>query len=144
MADYTYPILTYGLARGTIDLTGKLKVMLVGSKYQPSAKHKTRDDVTHEVKGNGYESGGTVLTGNTVELIKDATVLKAPPTIWNRVTVTAGGAVVYHSSGGGAKYDELIGYWKFDSERSAINGELKLNWSEDGLIELFVSNSNSG
>lgn len=144
MADYIYPSLSKGLARNTIDLTGKLKVLLVTSKYQPSAKHKNRDDVTNEVKGPGYTSGGILVTDNKLVDEGEDTALKASPAIWEKATVTAKGAVVYYSSGGGAKYDELICYCDFQEEGSSTNGPFKLSWDNNTILVLGQDTSSEG
>jgi hypothetical protein len=143
MADYTYPSLLMGLANNNIDLTGKLKVLLVTSKYKPSAKHKTREDITHEAQGTGYTSGGSVLTEVAVKLVDESTVLTASPAIWEKATMTVRGAVVYYSSGGGAKYDGLICYCDFGSDMSSTNGAFTVNWSSDGILSLSPANEGS-
>lgn len=53
------------LADGTIDLdTNTIKLMLVTSAYTPNrATHTKRSDVTNEVSGTGYTTGGVTVSG---------------------------------------------------------------------------------
>ncbi len=55
---------------GLIDLdTDTIRIMLVRNSYIPSqATHEFRRDVTDEVTGGGYSSGGMAVTGLTLSL----------------------------------------------------------------------------
>lgn len=136
MADYIYPSLARGLARQSIDLTGRIKVALVTAKYEPSPKHRCRDNITHEVKGLGYTEGGLLLTNNKVVDDGESVVFKADPAVWTTATITARGAIVYYSSGAGSKYDELICYCDFAADISSTNGPFTINWSDSGILVL--------
>lgn len=99
------------LAEGRIDIdTDTIKVMLTTSSYTPSSgAHTKRSDVSNEVTGTGYSSGGVALgsltsalnTGNELVILLGATTF---PT----VTLTMRTAVYYKSRGGAASADELI------------------------------------
>jgi len=111
------------LAKGSIDLdTDTFKIMLTTSSYTPDQDaHDFRDDVTNEVTGTGYTSGGATLadvsvtynsTGNKVE------ISWTDPT-WSTSTITARTAVIYKARGGASSADELLAYVTNDADVSS-------------------------
>ncbi len=66
MPDFLYPSSQVDAANGNLDFdTNDIKVMLVASGYTPSASHTKRSDITNEVTGTGYTSGGISLSSKT-------------------------------------------------------------------------------
>lgn len=67
MADVIYNSFKRDVMNGSIDLdTDTIKVKLVTSAYTPNQDTHTKvSDVTSEVTGSGYTSGGKALSGKT-------------------------------------------------------------------------------
>jgi hypothetical protein len=128
------------LMNGSVDLdTDTIKVMLVTSSYTPNADtHDFRDDVTNEVSGTGYSSGGSALANKTVttDTTDDEGVFDADDLTWSTSTITARGAVLYKSRGGASSADELICYIDFGSDKSSSGGNFTLQWASEGIINL--------
>jgi len=95
--------------------------MLVTSAYTPSkGTHSKRSDVTNEVSGAGYSSGGTAVS---VSVSLDTTNHRADVTItgpsWAASTITARALVVYKRRGGASSADNLVAYVDFLSDVSS-------------------------
>jgi len=124
---------------GGIDLdTNTIYVMLVTSSYTPNQDtHLDRADVTNEVTGTGYTSGGAEITSKTVT--QDDTdnegVFDAADVTWSTATITARGAVIYKSTGSAAT-DTLICYLDFGSDQSSSAADFIIAWNAEGIINL--------
>ena len=99
---------------GTVDLnTDTFKIMLTTSTYTPvKDTHDFRDDVTNEVTGTGYTSGGATLAGVSVtyDSASDQVQISWTDPTWTSSTITARTAVIYKSRGGASSADELLAY----------------------------------
>ena len=125
MADLIYNSAIDDMARGAIDFdTDTFKIMLVTSSYTPDKDtHDRRDDVTNEVTGTGYSTGGsTIACTVTKDTANDKVTLQFASTSWASSTITARAAVVYKSRGGASSADELVFYCDFDADVSTTNG----------------------
>jgi hypothetical protein len=125
MADLIYNSAIDDMARGAIDFdTDTFKIMLVTSSYTPNKDtHDRRDDVTNEVTGTGYSTGGsTIACTVTKDTGNDKVTLQFASTSWASSTITARAAVVYKSRGGASSADELVFYNDFDADVSTTNG----------------------
>jgi hypothetical protein len=125
MADLIYNSAIDDMARGAIDFdTDTFKIMLVSSSYTPNKDtHDRRDDVTNEVTGTGYSTGGsTIACTVTKDTANDKVTLSFAATSWASSTITARAAVVYKSRGGASSADELVFYNDFDADVSTTNG----------------------
>jgi hypothetical protein len=125
MADLIYNSAIDDMARGAIDFdTDTFKIMLVSSSYTPNKDtHDRRDDVTNEVTGTGYSTGGsTIACTVTKDTGNDKVTLQFASTSWASSTITARAAVVYKSRGGASSADELVFYNDFDADVSTTNG----------------------
>ena len=125
MADLIYNSAIDDMARGAIDFdTDTFKIMLVTSSYTPNKDtHDRRDDVTNEVTGTGYSTGGsTIACTVTKDTANDKVTLSFAATSWASSTITARAAVVYKSRGGASSADELVLYNDFDADVSTTNG----------------------
>lgn len=125
MADLIYNSAIDDMARGAIDFdTDTFKIMLVTSSYTPDKDtHDRRDDVTNEVTGTGYSTGGsTIACTVTKDTANDRVTLQFASTSWASSTITARAAVVYKSRGGASSADELVFYNDFDADVSTTNG----------------------
>lgn len=126
MADIVYNSFCYDLCYNLIKIpTDVFYMMLVTSSYTPSRSHSRRSDITNEVTGSGYSSGGKQVTmllqtvdnaNNDVEIYFDAVN-------WPASTITARGAVIYKRRNGSANLDELVQYIDFGSNQSSEGGD---------------------
>jgi hypothetical protein len=102
------------VTKGAIDLdTDTFKIMLTTSSYTPDIDlHDFRNDVTNEVSGTGYTTGGATLSGVSVTYDSASNQVRiswTDPT-WTTATITARTAVIYKSRGGASSADELLAY----------------------------------
>lgn len=114
------------VAKGLIDLdTDTFKIMLTTSTYTPDQDvHDFRNDVTNEVVGTGYTSGGVTLTGVSVtydSASNEVRITWTDPT-WPSSTITARTAVIYKSRGGASSADELVAYCTEASDITSTAG----------------------
>lgn len=123
---------------GAIDLdTDTIKVMLVTSSYTPDIDaHTKRSDITNEVSGTGYTSGGAALANKTVTAnnTSDRGVFDADDLVWTTATITARGAVIYKSRGGASSADELLAYIDFGSDKTSTAGDFTITWDSNGIL----------
>lgn len=128
------------IANGAIDLdTDTIKVMLVTSSYTPDIDaHTKRSDITNEVSGTGYSSGGSALANKTVTAnnTTDKGVFDADDLTWSTATITARGAVLYKSRGGASSADELIAYIDFGADKTSTGSDFTITWDSAGILTL--------
>jgi hypothetical protein len=125
MASIVYNSALEDMAEGRIDFdTDTFKVMLVTSSYTPDKDaHTKRSDVTNEVSGTGYTSGGdTTAVTVTKDTTNDRLDIDFGNVSWSSATITARGGVIYKSRGGLASADELVAYLDFTSDVTSTNG----------------------
>ena len=139
MASVIYNSFKSDTQKGLIDLsTDDIKVMLVTSTYVADIDaHTKRSDITNEVSGTGYVSGGKSLTGLSVTQnnTTDKGVFDADDLTWATSTITARGAVMYKNTGVAAN-DNLIAYIDFTSDKISTDGNFNINWDTAGIITL--------
>jgi len=139
MADVIYNAFKMNIMNGGIDLdTDTINVMLVTSSYTPNQDtHIDRADVTNEVSGTGYSSGGAAIGSKTVT--QDDTdnegVFDGADVTWSTATITARGAVIYLSTGVAAN-DLLICYLDFGSDQSSSAADFTIAWNAEGIVNL--------
>ena len=125
MASIIYNSMLHDITTGAIDFdTDTFKCMLVTSSYVPSKSHAKRSDITNEVTGTGYTTGGNTATA-TVSAINNTSNLQDIAwsiTSWTSSTITARGAVIYKYRGGASTADELVGYLDFTTDQSSSGG----------------------
>jgi len=125
------------LAEGTHNLgSNTLKVMLTNSA--PLSTNTIKANLTEITSGNGYTSGGHVLT-----VTSSSQVLGVYKLIVNNIVITASGgsigafryAVIYNDT---AASDELIGYYDYESSLTLASGEIFTIYFDatNGLISL--------
>lgn len=81
------------------DEAGKIKVSLHTASYTPSQSHDYYDDVTHEVSGTGYTTGGQALTSTSSAYVDDSAA-----TAWAAGTAYSLGDLVRPSTANGYLY----------------------------------------
>ena len=124
MASLIYNSCIDYVCKGSIDFdTDTFKMMLVTSSYTPSKSHDFRDDVTDEVTGTGYTTGGNAATPTvTKDNTNNRVDISWTITSWTSSTITARAGVIYKSRGGASSADELVGYVDFGSDVSSSSG----------------------
>lgn len=125
MASLIYNSFWNDALTGAIDLdTDTFYAMLVTSSYTENKDtHLKRSDVTNEVTGTGYTSGGAA---SAVTVTKDTANDKITITLgavsWATSTITARKAVYYKRRGGASSADELVAVNDFGSDVSSTGG----------------------
>lgn len=138
MADLIYNSFFVDITNGNIDLdTDTIKVMLTTSSYTPSKLHNRRDDITNEVTGTGYTTGGATLASVTLtqDDTNDLNKFDAADVTWATSTITARYAVLYKSRGGASSADELIKVFDFGSDKTSVGAAFTIQWHTDGILQ---------
>lgn len=139
MADVIYNAFKKNIMNGGIDLdTDTIKVMLVTSSYVANQDtHEDRADVTNEVSGTGYTTGGAEITSKTVtaDNTDNEGVFDGADVTWSTATITARGAVIYKSTGVAAN-DLLVCYLDFTSDQSSSAADFTIAWNAEGIVNL--------
>jgi hypothetical protein len=124
MASLIYNSALNDMATGAIDFdTNSFKIILVTSSYTPNKDtHTKRSDVTNEISGTGYTSGG-VSTAVTVtnDTANDRIDINFADVSWASATLTAAAAVIYKTTGT-ASTDNLVAYLDFAGNVISTNG----------------------
>jgi len=140
MASFVYNSAKVAMIDGTIDLdTDTINVLLVTSPYTPNKDtHDFRDDVTNEVVGTGYTTGGKALVSKTVtqDNTNDRAKFDADDLAWTSATITARAAVLYKARGGSSSADELIAYIDFLADKASTAATFTIQWHADGIFYL--------
>lgn len=138
MASVIYNSFFVDRDKGLIDLDlNTLKVMLVTSAYTPNIDtHTKRSDVTNEVVGAGYVTGGNTLANTTVtqDNVNNKSVFDADDTNWTTSTITARGAILYKSTGLNTT-DNLICYFDFVTDKISSAGNFTITWDALGIFD---------
>jgi hypothetical protein len=133
MASLIYNSALRDEAIGSIDYdTDTFKVMLVTSTYTENKDtHTKRSDVTNEVVGTGYTSGGIAVTAtvSAVDTVNDRVDITFAQVTWPVSTITARKAIYYKSRGGASTADELVAVDDFGADVITVAGTLTLNAS---------------
>lgn len=139
MADVIYNSFFKNLADNNIDLDADtFKLMLVTSTYTPDVDaHADRADVTNEVTGTGYTTGGATVanTGTTQDDTNDQAVFDGDDVTWASSTITAAGAVLYKNTGSAAT-DLLVKYFDFGGDESSSAGPFTVQFDSDGILTI--------
>lgn len=107
---------------GNIDVNNDVfGCMLVTSSYTPNkGTHDKRNDVTNEVTGTGYTSGGTTCTvSGSLDTSNHRYDVTITGPSWTTSTITARAMVVYKARGGASSADELVMYVDFGTDVSS-------------------------
>lgn len=106
-------------------------VILVTSSYVPDKDaHTKRSDVTNEVAGIGYATGGVpAAVSVSNDTATDRIDISLGTASWTASTITARGAVYFKSRGGAAAADELVAYIDFAGNVTSTNGTFSLTAS---------------
>ena len=136
MADMIYNTFPLYLGDGTIDLdSNTLKVALLTNVYTPDASHSVYGDLSGEVSGTGYTTGGETLTTVTwTESAGTATLSAANPS-WTSAAFTARYAVVYDDTPV-SPAKPLICLFDFTTDQTVSNGIFSLQFNTSGILTI--------
>jgi hypothetical protein len=133
MASLIYNNALWELSKGNIDFdTDTFYAMLVTSSYTPNKDtDNRRDDVTNEVVGTGYTTGGAAATVTvaSIDTVNDRIEITLGAVSWTVSTITAAGAVYYKHRGGASSADELVAFIDFGGNISSTTGTFALTAS---------------
>jgi hypothetical protein len=125
MASLIYDSYMFDVNANAIDPnTDVVYGMLVTSSYVPSKSGDTkRSNVTNEVVGAGYTTGGAVTTvtvnNDTTNNREDVSFANIA---WPTATITAAGMVLYKHRGGASSADNLYAYVDFGGNVTCVAG----------------------
>lgn len=112
------------------------KMMLVTGSYSPSKNHSKRSDITNEISGTGYSSGGiaTTPTVGAVDTTTNTVAVTFSASTWTSATFSANGAVIYKARGGSSSSDELIMFIDFGQSLTITSGDFTVTVDSPWVI----------
>lgn len=130
---------TAGESHAVDYLSDDIKVALTTSTPDQDA-HEFWSDITNEVSGTGYASGGQALASKTVTYTgaSNKTTLGAADVTWSSSSITARFAIIYKATGTPST-SPLIAYIDFGSDQSSSNGNFTIQWNASGIIEFTAT-----
>jgi len=132
VANIIYNSFVDDVNKGNIDMNSDtFYAMLVTATYSPNKDtHTKRSDVTNEVTGTGYTSGGAATTATvTLDTANDRVDITFSDVTWASSTITAAAAVIYKRRGGASSADELVAYCDFGGNVSTTGGTFTLDFT---------------
>lgn len=131
MASLIYNSCLDDTVKGSIDFdTDTFKMILVTSSYTAAKTHAKRSDVTNEVSGTGYTTGGNAAAATaTKDNVNNREDITFAITSWTTATITARAGVIYKSRGGLASADELVAYVDFGTDVTSTAGTFSVTIS---------------
>jgi hypothetical protein len=131
MASLIYNSCLDDTVKGSIDFdTDTFKMILVTSSYTAAKTHAKRSDVTNEVSGTGYTTGGNAAAATcTKDNTNNREDITFSITSWTTATITARAGVIYKSRGGLASADELVAYVDFGTDVTSTAGTFSVTIS---------------
>lgn len=137
MANLKYDSFKQELLQGVHDFdTDSYKMMLVTSSYTATAGHSKRSDITNEVSGTGYITGGATVANLATSLSSNTATLDGDDVVWSSSTITARAGVLYKDNGGAASADELVAYFDFGSDITSTNGDFTAQVNASGFLDI--------
>lgn len=121
-------------------LSDTIKVALCSSSYTPNQdSHEFFSDITNEITGTGYTSGGATLSSPTITVTgaSNLTTFDAADTTWTTATFTARYAIIYKSTGT-ASTSPLIAYIDFGGNQSPSAQDFQIVWNASGIFTATV------
>ena len=132
MANVIYDSYVYDNIVGNVDMNSDtFYALLTTSTYSPNKKtHAKRSDITNEVVGTGYTSGGAITAVTvTLDTANDRVDITFADITWPGSTITARDSVVYKRRGGASSADELVALSDFGSDISTVAGTFTLDFT---------------
>lgn len=125
---------------GSIDLdTDTIKVALTTSSYTPDQDaHDFFDDITNEISGTGYTTGGATLANKavTADNTDNEGVFDADDVSWSSSTITNARYAILYKSSGVSSSSPLIAAIDFGSDQSSSAGTFTITWAAEGILNV--------
>lgn len=123
-----------------VDVTSDtFKLLLTDSSYTPNQDtHRYLDDITGEVSGDGYTSGGKTIENVTISYDSSSNriFLKGGDLEWPDATFTTRRGIVYDDTPSSDK--PLVLYVDFGEDKSPSAGKFSITWQSDGMAYVEV------
>jgi hypothetical protein len=135
----------YGLSleKALIDTLGESweaednKIALVSDSYTPNFDtHDFFNDLTNEVTGTNWASGGVALTGTEITLSSGVLTFDATDVSVASTTLSSAMAGVYYTNVGSSATDQLILLTDFVNAVSTSAGTFGIQFSASGIATL--------
>ncbi len=100
--------------------------------------HTVVSDITGEVTGTGYTSGGKAIEDRVIitSYNDEEVYYDASDVAWTSSTISAEQVVIYKDTGVEST-SNLIGMASFNGVESTNNGTFTLIWDESGIFSLY-------
>jgi len=139
---YATPLLHVFGANPINYLSDTMKVMLTTSLYSPNQTTDAfQSDVTHEVSGTGYSSGGLTLASKTLTYSSSTGIITftAANASWPSSTITARTAVIYDATPGSPSTNPLFAYYQSSVDITTTSGTFLIAWDSTGLATITLT-----
>lgn len=116
-----------------------VKCMLTTVTYVPDFDANTfRSDVTNEVSGTNYSTGGVVLTGATVtyDSASDETRFDFNDPTFTNITVSSIRRAIFYRNVGAAGTDRLLWAYTFDGDQSVTAADFIIQLDVTGAAKI--------
>lgn len=139
MSDVIFNNFKKNIMNGGIDLdTDDIYVMLTTDGFTANADTmEFVNEVTSEVTGTGYTAAGAALASKAVtcDTTDNEGVFDADDVTWASSTITARYAVIYKKVTNTTE-SPLICCIDFAADKSSSNGDFKIAWNAEGILNL--------
>lgn len=137
MADLIYTSFKKRIGDGTFDMDADtFKCALFTSAHTPDAAHTVFADLTGEVSGTGYTTGGTTLTDVIWATSGATAVFDADDPTWSDAVITARYAVIYKSGTANDLTNPLVCLLDFGEDKGVTGGTFTVNFNDSGILVL--------
>ena len=127
-----------------VDWTGDtIKCGLTTSSWTPDVDaHDFYSDVTNEISGTGYTTGGATLTSPTLVYDDASNTLRldAADTTWTTSTITNARIAFVYKDTGVSTTSPLLGYGNFGADTSTVADTFTITWdATDGVLKITIT-----
>lgn len=115
------------------------KSLLVQDGYTHNySTHDFRDDLTNEVSGTGYTTGGVTQTGTEITIASEILTFDMLDTVYSTVTIVDAMAQVFYTNVGSAGTDQLVCLQDFVTPASATGADFTVQHAGGGVFTIDV------
>lgn len=140
---FVYGALPDHLGQKRIDVdSDTIKIALATNSYTPNQDtHDFFNDITNEVTGTGYTSGGATLASVTWGYTSGTNTWKfdAADAAWTSSTITARYAIIYDSTPGTSATNPLMAYIDFGADVTTTAGTFTIVFDSAGIFTVTVA-----
>lgn len=132
---------SYNATGAAFDFTvaSAVKCMLTTVTYVPDFDaHDFRNDVTNEVSGTNYTTGGVVLTGAAVtyDSASDETRIDFNDPTFTNITVSSIRRAIFYRNVGTSATDRLLWAYTFDGDQSVTAADFIIQLDTTGAAKV--------